>query len=42
MFLGNRKHQAGLRSSSQVLQFTFSVANTDQVTPIFWNVELIQ
>lgn len=29
-------------SSSQTLQFTFSVANTDQVTPIFWNVELIQ
>ena len=29
-------------SSSQPLQFTFSVANTDQVTPIFWNVELIQ
>ena len=24
----------------QPLQFTFSVANTDQVTPIFWNVEL--
>lgn len=29
-------------SSSQTLQFAFTVANTDQVTPIFWNVELIQ
>jgi hypothetical protein len=29
-------------SSSQVLKFTFNVANTDQVTPILWLVEVVQ
>lgn len=29
-------------ASPQVLQFTFNVANTDQITPISWLVELIQ
>src|SRR5215470_19011767 len=29
-------------ASSQALTFTFNVANTDQVTPIQWAVELIQ
>jgi hypothetical protein len=29
-------------SSNQTLQFTFSVASSDKVTPVFWLVELIQ
>jgi hypothetical protein len=28
--------------SSQTLQFTFNVANTDQVTPVLWLVEVVQ
>ena len=29
-------------TQAQTLSFTFNVANTDQVTPNFWLVELIQ